>query len=59
VLSPERRTIPAETLRAISGSLQGGLATIFWLVCALAAIAFAVSLVFPKVPIADASKPPG
>ncbi len=54
VLSPERRAIPPETLRAIAGSLQGGLATIFWLICALAVIAFGVSLAFPHVALSQA-----
>jgi hypothetical protein len=49
LLSPERRSIPVATLRAISGSLEVGLARIFWSICGLAVVAFLVSLVFPKV----------
>jgi hypothetical protein len=50
LLGPEHgRGLGAEVLRQLSGSLAEGLSANFWIMAAAAALAFAVSFLFPRV----------
>jgi hypothetical protein len=52
LLGPERSLLPPPLVQSLSGALQGGMETIFLAVAAIALAGFAVSLLFPVVPIA-------
>jgi EmrB/QacA subfamily drug resistance transporter len=53
ILGPERRTVAAETLQGISGVLEEGLGSVFWIVAALCAAAFVSALPFPRLRTSD------
>jgi hypothetical protein len=55
LLGPERAELDAALVAGASGALAGGMQVIFWVVAALAALAFAVSLAFPKLVVTPAS----
>ncbi len=52
LLGPERSFLPQALVRSLSGALQGGMERIFHAVAAIAFAGFAVSFLFPAVPIA-------
>ncbi|EYF00528.1 drug resistance transporter, EmrB/QacA family [Chondromyces apiculatus DSM 436] len=62
LLGPEHgRSLPPEMLRTLSGALETGLTTNFWIISAFAAVAFLASLFFPRterVLAATTSAPP-
>jgi EmrB/QacA subfamily drug resistance transporter len=53
MLGPERRSLDPAVLRSMSGTLQAGLGTIFWSICALSIAAFVVGLFFPPLSTKD------
>lgn len=60
LLGPERgRSLDPETLRVLSGALEGGLRINFWLMFAFAACAFLTGLFFPKIGRAEKASGPG
>jgi len=58
LLGPERSLLPQPLVQALSGALQGGMESIFFAVAAISLAGFAVSLLFPVVPIAPRAGPP-
>jgi EmrB/QacA subfamily drug resistance transporter len=52
LLGPERSLLPPALVRSLSGALEGGMERIFLAVAAIAFAGFAVSLLFPAIPIA-------
>lgn len=62
LLGPERSFLPPALVRSLSGALQGGMEGIFQAVAVIAFAGFAVSLLFPAIPIAPrgsaADEPP-
>jgi EmrB/QacA subfamily drug resistance transporter len=59
LLGPERASLPAAELSAVSGALQRGMRIVFWSVAAIATAALASATRFPRVAVADAAAPPG
>jgi EmrB/QacA subfamily drug resistance transporter len=57
LLGPGRALLSPSTLRTLSGSLQAGMGDIFLAVAAISLAGFAVSLLFPVVPIAPRAGP--
>jgi EmrB/QacA subfamily drug resistance transporter len=51
LLSPERRLLPPAVVAGLAGALQGAMAVVFWAVAAIAAGAFLVSLLFPRMAV--------
>ncbi|HET7752684.1 MAG TPA: MDR family MFS transporter [Anaeromyxobacteraceae bacterium] len=56
LLGPERTQLDASLVASASSALAGGMQVVFWAVAALAVLAFAVSLAFPKVLVRPASQ---
>ena len=54
LLGPERSLLPPALVAGLSSALQGAMGTVFWAVAAIAAAAFGVSLLFPRLEIAPA-----
>jgi MFS family permease len=52
LLGPERTLLAPALVRSLSGALEGGMERIFLAVAAIAFAGFAVSLLFPAIPIA-------
>jgi EmrB/QacA subfamily drug resistance transporter len=62
LLGPERTLLPPAVVSGLASALQGAMGTVFWAVAAIAAAAFAVSLLFPRLELAGgkaAEAPPG
>lgn len=59
LLGPERALLPPALVAGLASSLQGAMSTVFWAVAAIAAAAFAVSLLFPRLELAPAPGGPG
>ncbi len=58
LLGPEHGAgLDPSVLRALSLSLQSGLATVFWLIAGIAAAAAAISLMFPDLPTGNRPVP--
>jgi EmrB/QacA subfamily drug resistance transporter len=51
LLGPERSLLPPALVRSLSGALEGGMERIFQAVAVIALAAFAVSFLFPAIPI--------
>ena len=52
LLGPDHgRTLPRATLDLLSGVLSTAMASVFWVIAAIALAAFAVILLFPSVPV--------
>ena len=54
LLGPERALLAPALVAGLSSALQGAMGTVFWAVAAIAAAAFAVSLLFPRLEVAPA-----
>jgi MFS family permease len=59
LLGPERALLPPALVAGLSSALQDAMVTVFWAVAAIAAAAFAVSLLFPRLELAPAPDGPG
>jgi hypothetical protein len=61
LLGAERSALSPEVLQALSSALAAALSRMFWILCAIAFAAFAVSLAFPRlgVPLAPARSDEG
>lgn len=58
ILGPERRSVPASVLRAVSDHLALGVTNVLWTVAALAGVAAVVAMTFPAVAMAGTLTPP-
>ncbi|HEX9291069.1 MAG TPA: MDR family MFS transporter [Anaeromyxobacteraceae bacterium] len=52
LLGPERAALDPSIVLSVSGVLQAGMTRMFWAICAIAFVGFAVSLAFPPLRIA-------
>ncbi len=57
LLGPERSLLPQSLVQSLFGALQGGMESIFYAVAAISLAGFAVSLLFPVVPIEPRTDP--
>src|SRR5512133_2035689 len=54
LLGPERTLLAPALVAGLSSALQGAMGVVFWAVAAIAAAAFGVSLLFPRLEVAPA-----